>query len=146
MDSWTRGQIATLLVDVQQRRLRFWQHHNWCFQWLTRATDLAGDGKRPTAWAKILWPLAYQQVLMFLGYEGYNSPDGEWKKTAQPRQKVKDIVETAHQQALDIIRQNQDLLRNDFYPTARDRGIEARKPTQPARLSSPPSFSEGGFS
>ncbi len=48
---------------------------------------------------------------MFLGNEGANPRRMVSEKTAEAIDgEVKDIVETAHQQALDILRQNQDLL------------------------------------
>ncbi len=63
--------------------------------------------------SKILGPLAYQQgqQAMFLGNEGGNPRRMVSEKTAEAIDgEVKGIVETAHQQALDILRQNQDLL------------------------------------
>jgi cell division protease FtsH len=108
-----RGQIATLLGGRSAEEIVFGSITTGASNDLQRATDLAERMVTTYGMSKILGPLAYQQgqQAMFLGNEGGNPRRMVSEKTAEAIDgEVKDIVETAHQQALDIIRQNQDLL------------------------------------
>ena len=108
-----RGQIATLLGGRSAEEVVFGSITTGASNDLQRATDLAERMVTTYGMSKILGPLAYQQgqQAMFLGNEGGNPRRMVSEKTAEAIDgEVKDIVETAHQQALDILRQNQDLL------------------------------------
>ncbi len=108
-----RGQIATLLGGRSAEEIVFGSITTGASNDLQRATDLAERMVTTYGMSKILGPLAYQQGQqgMFLGNEGANPRRMVSEKTAEAIDgEVKDIVETAHQQALDILRQNQDLL------------------------------------
>lgn len=108
-----RGQIATLLGGRSAEEIVFGSITTGASNDLQRATDLAERMVTTYGMSKILGPLAYQQgqQAMFLGNEGGNPRRMLSEQTAEAIDgEVKDIVETAHQQALDILRQNQDLL------------------------------------
>ena len=63
--------------------------------------------------SKVLGPLAYQQgqQAMFLGNGATNPRRAVSEETSKAiDSEVKEIVETAHEQALEILRQNRDLL------------------------------------
>lgn len=108
-----RGQIATLLGGRSAEEIVFGSITTGASNDLQRATDLAERMVTTYGMSKILGPLAYQQGQqpMFLGNEAANPRRMMSEQTAEAIDgEVKGIVETAHQQALDILRQNQDLL------------------------------------
>jgi cell division protease FtsH len=108
-----RGQIATLLGGRSAEEIVFGSITTGASNDLQRATDLAERMVTTYGMSKILGPLAYQQgqQAMFLGNEGANPRRMVSEQTAEAIDgEVKGIVETAHQQALDILRQNQGLL------------------------------------
>jgi cell division protease FtsH len=107
-----RGQIATLLGGRSAEEIVFGSITTGASNDLQRATDLAERMVTTYGMSKILGPLAYQQgqQAMFLG-EGANPRRMVSEQTAEAIDgEVKEIVETAHQQALDILQQNRDLL------------------------------------
>ncbi len=112
-ESELRGQIATLLGGRSAEEIVFGSITTGASNDLQRATDLAERMVTTYGMSKILGPLAYQQgqQAMFLGNESANPRRMVSDQTAQAiDREVKEIVETAHQQALDIIEHNRDLL------------------------------------
>ncbi len=108
-----RGQIATLLGGRSAEEIVFNSVTTGASNDLQRATDLAEQMVTTFGMSKILGPLAYQQGTrpMFLNDGMPNVRRSMSEETAQAiDREVKDIVETAHQQALDTLRQNRDLL------------------------------------
>lgn len=108
-----RGQIATLLGGRSAEEIVFGSITTGASNDLQRATDLAERMVTTYGMSKILGPLAYQQgqQAMFLGNEAANPRRMLSEQTTEAIDgEVKGLVETAHQQALDILRQNQDLL------------------------------------
>ena len=108
-----RGQIATLLGGRSAEETVFGSITTGASNDLQRATDLAERMVTTYGMSKILGPLAYQQgqQAMFLGNEGANPRRMVSDQTAQAiDREVKEIVEIAHQQALDILENNRDLL------------------------------------
>jgi cell division protease FtsH len=108
-----QGQIATLLGGRSAEEIVFGSITTGASNDLQRATDLAERMVTTYGMSKVLGPLAYQQGQqnMFLGNEGSNPRRLVSPQTAEAiDQEVKGIVETAHQQALDILNQNRDLL------------------------------------
>jgi cell division protease FtsH len=108
-----RGQIATLLGGRSAEEIVFGSITTGASNDLQRATDLAERMVTTYGMSKILGPLAYQQgqQAMFLGNEGANPRRLVSEQTAEAIDgEVKEIVETAHQQALDILQHNRDLL------------------------------------
>ena len=112
-ESELRDQIATLLGGRAAEEIIFGSITTGASNDLQRATDLAERMVTTYGMSKILGPLAYQkgQQNNFLG-DGMSNPrrmvSDETAKAID--EEVKDIVETAHQQALDILKNNQDLL------------------------------------
>jgi cell division protease FtsH len=108
-----RGQIATLLGGRSAEEVVFGSITTGASNDLQRATDLAEQMVTSFGMSKILGPLAYQQGRQanFLG-DGTSNPRRVLsEETAQAiDREVKEIVETAHQQALDTIERNRDLL------------------------------------
>ncbi|MBW4481293.1 MAG: ATP-dependent zinc metalloprotease FtsH [Tildeniella torsiva UHER 1998/13D] len=108
-----RGQIATLLGGRSAEEIVFNSITTGASNDLQRATDLAEQMVTAFGMSKVLGPLAYQQGArpMFLdgGMANGRRPISEETAQAIDRE-VKDIVETAHQQALDVIRHNRDLM------------------------------------
>ncbi len=108
-----RGQIATLLGGRSAEEIVFNSITTGASNDLQRATDLAERMVTTYGMSKILGPQAYQQGQqpMFLG-DGMPSPRRVMsEETARAiDREVKDIVETAHQQALDTLKHNRDLL------------------------------------
>lgn len=107
-----QGQIATLLGGRSAEEVVFGSITTGASNDLQRATDLAERMVTAYGMSKVLGPLAYDQgqQAMFLG--GAPNPRrmvSEQTAEAIDRE-VKGIVETAHQQALDILKQNRDLL------------------------------------
>ena len=107
-----QGQIATLLGGRSAEEVVFGSITTGASNDLQRATDLAERMVMTYGMSKVLGPLAYQkQQAMFLGNESGNPRRMVSEQTAQDiDREVKSIVENAHQQALDIIEQNRDLL------------------------------------
>jgi len=109
-----RGQIATLLGGRSAEEIVFGSITTGAANDLQRATDLAERMVTTYGMSKILGPLAYEkgQQNNFLGDGAAMNPrrmvsDNTAKAIDQ---EVKEIVETAHQQALDILNENRDLL------------------------------------
>lgn len=108
-----RGQIATLLGGRSAEEIVFNSITTGAANDLQRATDLAERMVTTYGMSKILGPLAYQQgqQAMFLGNGAPNPRRITSEETAQAiDREVKEIVETAHQQALDTLKLNRDLL------------------------------------
>jgi cell division protease FtsH len=108
-----RGQIATLLGGRSAEEIVFGSITTGAANDLQRATDLAERMVTTYGMSKILGPLAYQQGQqpMFLGDGAPNPRRMLSEETAQAiDREVKEIVETAHQQALDTLKLNRDLL------------------------------------
>ena len=109
-----RGQIATLLGGRSAEEVVFGSITTGAANDLQRATDLAEQMVTTYGMSKVLGPLAYDkgQQNNFLGNGMPMNPrrmvSDETAKAID--EEVKDIVETAHQQALDILKQNRDLL------------------------------------
>ncbi|MBD2112600.1 MULTISPECIES: ATP-dependent zinc metalloprotease FtsH [Cyanophyceae] len=107
-----RGQIATLLGGRSAEEIVFNSITTGASNDLQRATDLAEQMVTAFGMSKVLGPLAYQQGSrpMFLD-QGASGRRTMSEETAQAiDREVKDIVETAHQHALDAIRHNRDLM------------------------------------
>ncbi len=107
------GQIATLLGGRSAEEIIFGSITTGASNDLQRATDLAERMVTTYGMSKVLGPLAYQQGQqnMFLGNEGNNPRRLVSPQTAEAiDQEVKGIVESAHQQALDILKHNRELL------------------------------------
>lgn len=108
-----RGQIATLLGGRSAEEIVFNSITTGAANDLQRATDLAERMVTTYGMSKILGPLAYQQgqQAMFLDNGAPNPRRMASEETAQAiDREVKEIVETAHQQALDTLKLNRDLL------------------------------------
>lgn len=107
-----RGQIATLLGGRSAEEVIFRSITTGASNDLQRATDLAERMVTTYGMSKVLGPLAYQQgqQAMFLD----NAPNPRRMVSDDTAKaidiEVKEIVETAHEHALAILRQNQDLL------------------------------------
>jgi cell division protease FtsH len=108
-----QGQIATLLGGRSAEEIVFGSITTGASNDLQRATDLAERMVMTYGMSKVLGPLAYQQgqQAMFLGNEAANPRRMVSEQTAEAiDREVKGIVETSHQQALDILERNRDLL------------------------------------
>jgi cell division protease FtsH len=108
-----RGQIATMLGGRSAEEIVFNSITTGASNDLQRATDLAERMVTTYGMSKVLGPLAYQQSQqpMFLGSEAPNPRRLVSPQTAEAiDQEVKGIVEQAHQQALDILNHNRELL------------------------------------
>ncbi|MEA5574607.1 ATP-dependent zinc metalloprotease FtsH4 [Calothrix sp. UHCC 0171] len=108
-----RGQIATLLGGRSAEEIIFGSITTGAANDLQRATDLAERMVTTYGMSKVLGPLAYQQgqQAMFLGNGGNNPRRMVSEDTAKAiDSEVKEIVETAHEHALEILKQNRDLL------------------------------------
>jgi cell division protease FtsH len=108
-----RGQIATMLGGRSAEEIIFGSITTGASNDLQRATDLAERMVTTFGMSKVLGPLAYQQgqPSMFLGGEAPNPRRLVSPQTAEAIDKeVKAIVEGAHQQALDILSSNRELL------------------------------------
>ncbi|NER47293.1 MAG: ATP-dependent zinc metalloprotease FtsH [Symploca sp. SIO1A3] len=109
-----RGQIATLLGGRSAEEVVLGSITTGASNDLQRATDLAEQMVTTYGMSKVLGPLAYEkgQQNNFLGNSMAMNPrrmvSDETAKAIDDE--VKGIVETAHQQALDILKQNRDLL------------------------------------
>ncbi|HCF26274.1 MAG TPA: cell division protein FtsH [Cyanobacteria bacterium UBA11049] len=108
-----RGQIATLLGGRSAEEVVFGSITTGASNDLQKATNLAERMVTTYGMSKVLGPLAYQQgqQAMFLGSENANPRRMVSDQTAQAiDHEVKEIVETAHQYAVDIVKHNLDLL------------------------------------
>ena len=108
-----RGQIATLLGGRSAEAIVFNSITTGATNDLQRATDLAEQMVTTFGMSQVLGPLAYQQGTrpMFLENGMPNARRSMSEETAQAiDREVKEIVETAHQQALATIRHNRDLM------------------------------------
>ncbi|HEY9618961.1 MAG TPA: ATP-dependent zinc metalloprotease FtsH4 [Crinalium sp.] len=108
-----RGQIATMLGGRSAEEIVFGSITTGASNDLQRATDLAERMVTTYGMSKVLGPLAYQQGQsnMFLGGEAPNPRRMVSPQTAEAiDQEVKAIVEGAHEHALEILKQNRDLL------------------------------------
>ncbi|NJO39349.1 MAG: ATP-dependent metallopeptidase FtsH/Yme1/Tma family protein [Cyanobacteria bacterium CRU_2_1] len=108
-----QGQIATLLGGRSAEEVVFGSITTGASNDLQRATDLAERMVTTYGMSKVLGPLAYQQGQqnMFLGNEALNPRRMVSPETAEAIDKeVKNIVEAAHHQALDILKENRELL------------------------------------
>lgn len=109
-----RGQIATLLGGRSAEEIVFGSITTGAANDLQRATDLAERMVTTYGMSKVLGPLAYEkgQQNNFLGDGAMMNPrrmvSDETAKAID--EEVKEIVEKAHQQALDILNNNRDLL------------------------------------
>jgi cell division protease FtsH len=112
-ESELRAQIATLLGGRSAEEIIFGSITTGASNDLQRATDLAERMVTTYGMSKILGPLAYEKGggNSFLGGEGMNPRRAVSDQTAKAiDEEVKEIVETAHQQALDILDRNRELL------------------------------------
>lgn len=112
-ESELRGQIATLLGGRSAEEVVFGSITTGASNDLQRATDLAERMVTTYGMSKVLGPLAYDrgQQAMFLSDGMGNARRAVSAQTAEAiDQEVKEIVETAHQQALDILKANRELL------------------------------------
>jgi cell division protease FtsH len=108
-----RGQIATLLGGRSAEEIVFGSITTGAANDLQRATDLAERMVTTYGMSKVLGPLAYQQgqQSMFLGNSAPNPRRMLSEETTKAIDyEVKEIIETAHTQALQILTQNRDLL------------------------------------
>ncbi len=112
-ESELKDQIATMLGGRAAEEVVFNSITTGASNDLQKATDLAERMVTTYGMSKVLGPLAYEkgQQNNFLG-QGMNNPrrmvSDETAKAID--EEVKSIVETAHQQALDILKRNRDLL------------------------------------
>lgn len=108
-----QGQIATMLGGRSAEEVVFGNITTGAANDLQRATDLAERMVTTYGMSKVLGPLAYEQgqPSMFLGNGAPNPRRAVSEQTAEAiDREVKEIVEAAHQQALDILQQNRELL------------------------------------
>jgi cell division protease FtsH len=108
-----QGQIATLLGGRSAEEIIFGSITTGAANDLQRATDLAERMVTTYGMSKVLGPLAYQQGGQnnFLGNDAMNPRRLVSPQTAEAiDQEVKSIVESAHDHALDILKQNRELL------------------------------------
>jgi len=109
-----RQQIAMLLGGRAAEEIVFGTVTNGASDDLRRATDLAERMVTTYGMSKVLGPLAYEkgQQNNFLG-NGNNERRLVSDETAKAiDQEVREIVENGHQQALDILNNNRELLEN----------------------------------
>ncbi|HEY9767665.1 MAG TPA: ATP-dependent zinc metalloprotease FtsH4 [Coleofasciculaceae cyanobacterium] len=111
-ESELKDQIATMLGGRAAEEVVFNSITTGASNDLQRATDLAERMVTTYGMSEVLGPLAYEKGQQnFLG-QGMGNPrrmvSDETAKAID--QEVKDIVETAHQKALDILGHNRDLL------------------------------------
>ncbi len=112
-ESELRDQIATLLGGRAAEEIIFGSITTGASNDLQRATDLAERMVTTYGMSKVLGPLAYEkgQQNNFLGDGAMNPRRMVSDETAKAIDvEVKDIVETAHQQAFDILKNNRELL------------------------------------
>jgi cell division protease FtsH len=125
-----RGQIATLLGGRSAEEIIFGSITTGAANDLQRATDLAEQMVTTFGMSKVLGPLAYQQgqQAMFLGTGMPNPRRMMSEETAEAiDREVKDIVETAHHQALDTLKRNRDLLETITLQLLETEALEGEK-------------------
>jgi cell division protease FtsH len=125
-----RGQIATLLGGRSAEEIVFNSITTGASNDLQRATDLAEQMVTTFGMSKVLGPLAYQQGArpMFLDNGMPNARRSMSEETAQAiDREVKEIVETAHRQALETIKHNRDLLETITMQLLETEAIEGEK-------------------
>ncbi len=106
-----RGQIATLLGGRAAEEVIFGSITTGASNDLQKATDLAEQMVTSFGMSKVLGPLAYDKAQSNNFLDGMSARRIVSDETAQAIDKeVKDIVETAHQQALGVLRKNKELL------------------------------------
>jgi cell division protease FtsH len=107
-----RGQIATMLGGRSAEEIVFGSITTGASNDLQRATDLAERMVTTYGMSKVLGPLAYQQGQQSFLDNGVPNPRRVMsEQTAKAiDSEVKEIVETAHEQALGVLKQNRDLL------------------------------------
>ncbi|GGA40662.1 hypothetical protein CYANOKiyG1_58950 [Okeania sp. KiyG1] len=108
-----RGQIATFLGGRAAEEIIFGNITTGASGDLQKATDFAEQMVTTYGMSKVLGPLAYERGGKggFLANGGVNSRRLLSEKTAEAiDNEVKEIVEKAHQEALDILNHNRDLL------------------------------------
>jgi cell division protease FtsH len=108
-----RGEIATLLGGRSVEEVVFGSITTGASNHLQRATDLAERMVTSYGMSQVLGPLAYQQgsQSMFLNTGGASPRRPMSEETAQAiDREVQSIVETAHTQALNLLKANRDLL------------------------------------
>ncbi|NEO57971.1 MAG: ATP-dependent zinc metalloprotease FtsH [Okeania sp. SIO3B5] len=108
-----RGQIATFLGGRAAEEIIFGNITTGASGDLQKATDFAEQMVTTYGMSKVLGPLAYERSGKggFLANGGVNSRRLLSEKTAEAiDNEVKEIVEKAHQEALDILNHNRDLL------------------------------------
>ena len=112
-ESELKDQIATMLGGRAAEEVVFNSITTGASNDLQRATDLAERMVTTYGMSEVLGPLAYEkgQQNNFLGQGMGNARRMVSDETAKAiDEEVKSIVETAHQQALDILKRNRDLL------------------------------------
>lgn len=113
-DEEMRAEIATLLGGRSAEEIIFGSITTGAANDLQRATDLAERMVTTYGMSKVLGPLAYEkgQQNSFLGDNMMMNPrryvSDDTAKAID--QEVKEIVESAHQKALDILTRNKDLM------------------------------------
>jgi cell division protease FtsH len=125
-----RGQIATLLGGRSAEEIVFNSITTGASNDLQRATDLAEQMVTTFGMSKVLGPMAYQQGArpMFLNDGMPNARRSMSEETAQAiDREVKEIVETAHQQALETIKHNRDLLETITMQLLETEALEGEK-------------------
>ncbi len=107
-----RGQIATMLGGRSAEEVVFGSITTGASNDLQRATDVAERMVMTYGMSKVLGPQAYeQQQAMFLGNGTTNQRRPMSEQTAEAiDSEIKEIVEAGHQQALDVLQHNRDLL------------------------------------
>jgi cell division protease FtsH len=107
-----KGQVATLLGGRAAEEIVFGKVTTGASGDLQKATDLAERMVMSYGMSKVLGPLAYEKRDRgFLGNDGVNPRRMVSEKTAEAiDSEVKEIVEKAHQQALEILNFNRELL------------------------------------
>lgn len=106
-----RAQIATLLGGRSAEEIVFGTITTGAANDLQRATDLAERMVRSYGMSKVLGPLAFeQQQSSFLTNNGMMLRAVSEETAQAIDREVKEIVESAHQQALSILKENRDLL------------------------------------
>lgn len=112
-DTEFRQQIAMLLGGRAAEEIVFNRVTNGASDDLQRATNLAEKMVTAYGMSKVLGPLAYQQSQSnnFLGNGSINVRRMVSEETAKAiDEEVKNLVETAHQEALDLLKHNRELL------------------------------------
>lgn len=108
-----RGQIATFLGGRAAEEIVFGNITTGASGDLQKATDFAEQMVTTYGMSKVLGPLAYERRGQggFLSNEGVNPRRLVSEKTAEAiDNEVKEIVDKAHQQALEVLNYNRDLL------------------------------------